>query len=116
MLRADFTAGPGSRDGWDVLDFERELRDLRRPVLMVGTQKIEKGPTGGLWVCELRVLVVAPHESFEECQKLLEPAVVRVLNVLDAGITNLSLGATAIVLEPKFHAYRVDLTVPLQKE
>lgn len=116
VLRPEFPAGPGPRDGWDVLDFERELKDLRRPVLMVGTQKITKGPTGGLWECELRVFVVAPHESFEACQKLLEPSVVRVLNVLDDAITNVSLGATAVTLEPKFHAYRVDLTVPLQKE
>jgi hypothetical protein len=114
LLRAGL---PGKTDPepWDVLEFERELGDIRRPTVMVGTQRIEKGPSSGVWLATMRALVVAPHEKFEAAEALLETGVLTVLRVLEE-VPHVSLTAERVTLEPKHHAYRVDLQITLPKE
>lgn len=99
---------------WQVLPFERKLGDIRRPVVMVSTQRIERGPSAGTWLATMRALVVAPHEDYDTAETLLEGGVLEVLEVFD-GINNVSLGAESVTVENKHHAYRVDLQITLPK-
>lgn len=97
--------------GYKVLPYARALDGVESVVVMVQVQSYTR--VASRWDCATSVYVIVGVEDPERAEDALDDALEAVLNALSLNNNVSELSANRIVWADKYHAYEINISIPI---